>query len=181
MKCSCFLIQVIQLLSLTSKRPDFFLPYLLLQSKFDKVELVVIHRNFKKKLCIKLSRSAFFECEKCIPFMSDTTLHFTSPHSATHTQHNSIPQAQWFLRIYITKPHNRIIAKFYVCGHFLVLFNARPPKSQVLFSESGNTPLLWAFDKLTGPPGCIKSYINTKNLYFESPSSFVLFKALLNS
>ena len=62
-------------------------------------------------------------------------------------------------------------------GYLKVLFYAIPPNSQILFSETGNAPLLWDFHKPAGPPGCIqsKSCIKPNVNISGSPSSSVIY------
>ena len=40
-------------------------------------------------------------------------------------------------------------------GHLQGLFGMRPPNFQLLFSEPGNRPLQWDFDKPLAPRGCM--------------------------
>ena len=61
-------------------------------------------------------------------------------------------------------------------GHLQVLFYAIPPNSQLLFSETGNAPLLRDFHEPVGPQRCMKSKccITPKVYVWWSPSSLVL-------
>jgi hypothetical protein len=50
-------------------------------------------------------------------------------------------------------------------GHLQVLFYAIPPNSQLLFSETGNAPLLRDFHEPVGPQGASNQKLhNTKSL-----------------
>ena len=68
--------------------------------------------------------------------------------------------------------------KLMFLGHLQVLFYARPPNSQLLFSKPGNTPLLLDFDKPPGPLDKVKSkkFIKPKMNVSGAPSSSVLYK-----
>ena len=57
-------------------------------------------------------------------------------------------------------------------GHPQVLFYARPPNSQLLFSEPGNSTFAWDFVEPVGPQNH-KKYKPKVN-FFGSPSSFVI-------
>ena len=115
----------------------------------------------------KLSRSAFFDCEKCKPFMSPILPNHTSPHYTT-TQHlrpqipknlNRGPFTQtpkglinwywWAHRSLVVRQIKKFIkSKEIFLGHLQVLLYTRPPNSQLIFSKPGNGPF---FGLLTSP------------------------------
>ena len=117
--------------------------------------------GFRNKLFSKLSRSPFFDCKKCAPLMGPTPPHLATPHKPHNTQ----------------GPKVTLNRKLMFFGHLQVLFYARPPNSQLLFSKPGKAPLLEDFDQPTGPPGCVKSKssIKPKVTVSGSPTSFVLY------
>ena len=107
-----------------------------------------------------------------------TSPHLTSPHHTTPlTQGNTsglkVPKNLWRGTIHPNPqtdieepagPHGcaqykkvTLNQKLLFLGHLHVLFNTRPPNSQLLFRKLGNKHLLQIFDEPVGPHGCIVS------------------------
>ena len=101
----------------------------------------------------KLSKHAFFDCEKCTPFSSPTLPCHTTPHHAQNTK------PALYQKVAINQ-------ELMFDSHLQVLFYGRPPNSQLLFSELGKRTPFSDFCQGRRAEGlrCIKKLHLTNNL-----------------